>query len=85
MESAHFSPLNSRRSHDDVVAKEQALITAYKIVFKSDAGKEVLLDLEQRYMRVVYQGTMSNNPLALAFQAGETSVVQRIVNIIKSE
>lgn len=61
---------------DDVVT-----IQSYKIALKTKAGKDVLKDLKGRYMTTDHSGIVENNQLAMAFEAGQRNVVQRIINI----
>ncbi len=72
-------------SHSDFVDQELVLVTAYKHTFKKGAGKEVLEDLENRYLKSEYAGVTVGNQLAFAFDAGQRAVVQRILNILKTD
>lgn len=64
-------------------SKKARLIQAYREVFSTDAGKEVLHDLAKTFH--VYHSTMDSNSHELAYREGERSVVIRILRTIEQD
>lgn len=62
-------------------SKKAKLVRAYRELFESDAGKEVLHDLCKSCH--VFHSTMDANPHEMAYREGERSVVLRILRTIE--
>lgn len=62
-------------------SKKSKLVRAYRELFQSDAGKEVLHDLCKSCH--VYHSTMDANSNEMAYREGERSVVLRILRTIE--
>lgn len=62
-------------------SRRVALVKAYRELFHSDVGKEVLHDLCKSCN--VYTSTMDANPHEMAFKEGARSVVLRILKTIE--
>lgn len=68
------------------IFKRQArseIIRAYKRVFESEDGKQVLSDLMKNAH--IFRSTMDPNPQELAFREGERAMVLKILRTIKAD
>lgn len=63
--------------------KEASLIIAYKSVFGSDLGQQVLADMCESAF--VLHGTFSDNPYEMAHKEGQREVVLRILTTLELE
>lgn len=61
--------------------KRARLVRAYREVFSTEAGKEVLNDLCNSCH--IHRSTMDSNPHEMAYREGERSVVLRILRTIE--
>ena len=62
-------------------SKRSKLIQAYRELFLSDVGKEVLNDLCKSCH--IHRTTMETNPHEMAYKEGERSVILRILKTIE--
>jgi len=62
-------------------SKKARIVQAYRSIFNSDQGKEVLHDLCKSCH--IFHSTMDQNPHEMAYKEGERSVVLRILRTLE--